>query len=295
MAQASGTTVLLGLEERESNLHGRGLFATRAIPGGSLIIAEPPILKITMNETQFGFDAVWRNFQLLSDQDKAMYLSLSPYGVEVDDEESFLADIKDDETKKLAKLVASIWKFHSREVCVGNIEGSCDADVCGMGLFPQQRHMNHSCTPNACLEDLDGTGVHRVVALRDLAPGEEVVWSYMPWHMLLSTKQDRANRFLFECKCVGCNASDQELSDFRRVRARKIFFGFDHCFVRNEESPEDAIAPKNFGEAIELGMECLELLEQENIFGEPRERAHHMISWSSQMADEYGAHEDNLE
>lgn len=51
-----------------------------------------------------------------------------------------------------------------------------DGEVCALGLFPGCAMLNHSCSPNA-IQSFKGAQLE-IVALRDIAAGEEVTISY---------------------------------------------------------------------------------------------------------------------
>lgn len=56
-------------------------------------------------------------------------------------------------------------------------------------LLPRERDANHSCAPNAGIDgDLD------LVALQDIAPGQEILWDY-------STTMDVDGWSMPECRC----------------------------------------------------------------------------------------------
>lgn len=100
------------------------------------------------------------------------------------------------------------------EVCGQNRWGSLRYDELGKALCHFSRHLNHSCTPNALLifEQSAGKGVATpegvladtvyVVALRNIAAGEEITISYLP--IPLVSANEKSNALGFHCLCAFC-------------------------------------------------------------------------------------------
>lgn len=73
-------------------------------------------------------------------------------------------------------------------------------------LFLTVSRMNHSCAPNAYHVCVDKR--KRVVALRDLQPGEEIIHSYLQdKHLLLpfAKRKELLSRWFEDCWCTRCN------------------------------------------------------------------------------------------
>ncbi|XP_052869012.1 histone-lysine N-trimethyltransferase SMYD5 [Anopheles cruzii] len=78
----------------------------------------------------------------------------------------------------------------------------------GSALYPTQSKINHSCAPNA--EIVFPKSNHRLAlrATRDLAPGKEVLISYLDECNLQRSRHSRQKHlreyYLFECQCEKC-------------------------------------------------------------------------------------------
>ncbi|KAF7314336.1 hypothetical protein MKEN_00906200 [Mycena kentingensis (nom. inval.)] len=76
------------------------------------------------------------------------------------------------------------------------------------GVFPQaSRYFNHSCMPNAAAKYALRTGERprmEVVALRDVAEGEEICLPYLDPALLQSKKEIFKYSYGFECRCPSC-------------------------------------------------------------------------------------------
>eukprot|EP01135_Chromosphaera_perkinsii_P012092 Nk52_evm30s2579 gene=Nk52_evmTU30s2579 len=99
-----------------------------------------------------------------------------------------------------------------------NISGTNDAIV---GAYPTVTAANHSCAPNACYK-FKGKVIN-LIALRDLDFDEEVLISYEPSQLMVSTKNMRnrnlESTFGFRCSCKECCFEVQRpLEDVREER-----------------------------------------------------------------------------
>ena len=81
-------------------------------------------------------------------------------------------------------------------------------------LFKLASKMNHSCSPNAQVQGKVFCDCHMdVVALRDIAVGEEITVSYinlrpinsLPMMSRSRRQRELERRFLFTCHCILCS------------------------------------------------------------------------------------------
>lgn len=68
----------------------------------------------------------------------------------------------------------------------------CPPKASDMPLMPQH-YVNHSCDPNTGFK-----GSNFMVAMRDIKPGEEILYDYA---MIVASNQDSKNYFEMECTC----------------------------------------------------------------------------------------------
>jgi len=79
-----------------------------------------------------------------------------------------------------AKQAEEAEEWRSLEL-FGAHNGLVDCDSCfGSGLYPVLSLANHNCNPNAAIEFLEESNLGSMVAIRDIAPGEEITISYVP-------------------------------------------------------------------------------------------------------------------
>lgn len=78
----------------------------------------------------------------------------------------------------------------------------------GSGLYLLQSKINHSCNPNAEIRFPFSNNILQVVALRDIAEGEEVCISYLDECELNRSRHSRQKyleeNYLFACECDKC-------------------------------------------------------------------------------------------
>ena len=93
-----------------------------------------------------------------------------------------------------------------------------------LGVFPRATRLNHSCDPNLVREQAppaDGAPrfALRFTALRDIAAGEELCFSYVPVTLARAPRRDLLRRhFGFDCACARCREGD-DAADAARGRA----------------------------------------------------------------------------
>ncbi|CAJ2502473.1 Uu.00g098670.m01.CDS01 [Anthostomella pinea] len=91
-----------------------------------------------------------------------------------------------------------------------------------LGCYPEVARMNHDCRPNAHYRISNMT--HTTVAVRTIAPGEELSISYVD--LLLTHAERRAllHKWGFECACAQCSqsAADTAASDARLRQIAKL-------------------------------------------------------------------------
>jgi SET domain-containing protein len=82
--------------------------------------------------------------------------------------------------------------------------------------FAPSMFLNHSCNPNC--ETTEANNRVYVVAIRDIAPGEELVYEY---NLYDSELEDSADCYCSAPQCRGTMYSDDEINRRARATARK--------------------------------------------------------------------------
>ena len=96
-----------------------------------------------------------------------------------------------------------------RTYLYGLEDGKTVIDGEGLGAY-----LNHSCDPNCEIDEIKGRAW--IFALRDIAPGEELLWDYN-----LYDDEDPAPCYCGSAKCRGTMYSREWMAKMRRLEARK--------------------------------------------------------------------------
>lgn len=111
-------------------------------------------------------------------------------------------NLSEEDKKKLEQAIDDMYmKMDDFSGQFLNVEGS--------GLYSQQSKINHSCQPNCEIVFPQSNHVLQVVALRDIAAGEEVTISYLDECMLSRSRHSRQKvlkeNYIFVCECEKCS------------------------------------------------------------------------------------------
>lgn len=93
----------------------------------------------------------------------------------------------------------------------------CNGDLqpIGIGVYPSASLFNHSCRPNACAV-FEGTTLC-ISAVRDIAPGEEIVISYIDLGASLERRRSELRKgFGFVCTCERCIHEEKKAKEKNR-------------------------------------------------------------------------------
>ncbi|KAJ7032706.1 hypothetical protein C8F04DRAFT_1003440 [Mycena alexandri] len=188
---------------RESGVHGVGMFATRPIARGELILRERPTF-------------VLNNYLSVHiDQHHAIY-------------ESALAGLSSSAQAAVCNLHSSFPETPEMSRMRGIILTNAisvslphDSTIRYHGICPRLCRANHSCVPNAHLSHVSETFECKLIAIRPIAEGEEITVSNLD-SLSVSRAERREylqERYKFECHCAACGLPEAEVakSDTRRA------------------------------------------------------------------------------
>ncbi|QCD82535.1 uncharacterized protein LOC114176992 [Vigna unguiculata] len=233
------------VEIRRSEISGRGLFATKNIDAGSLILVTKAIVmerSIIMGGVQDLSEdaqlAMWKNFidkvseyvgkcprtrgliNRLSSGENEEQLEVPdvglfrPESVEKDGEVEVVVD--------MVKLVGILDVNSLTEDAVSANVLRRGNDCYGVGLWLLPSLINHSCCPNARrLHVGDYLVVH---ASKDLKAGEEVTFAYFDPLCGLSKRKEMSVNWGIHCKCKRCRFEGEVLS---KEEIREIEIGVE--------------------------------------------------------------------
>ncbi|KFX91197.1 hypothetical protein V490_06040 [Pseudogymnoascus sp. VKM F-3557] len=179
---------------------GWGVFATRPITCGTLILKEAPLFVIAKHHKKITEADIFAAVQQLPLHEMHQFLQLRYNGgrpftslTHVNAENSFALPDPNGAPRH--------------------------------GLFVLLSRLNHSCVPNSKIPDSDvGDGeVLSCFATRDIAVGEEITFCYND-DFSCRTRRERHQALRFVCICTACHADSgmQQLSDLRRRLIRGL-------------------------------------------------------------------------
>lgn len=186
------------LFEIKQSKNGLGMFATRNINRGELILNEKPLVKLKQNVPKLQLSRyIEHQVSKLGEQDKAK-----------------IFELHDNQSSK-----SLVGIFKTNGYMLGKKSEYC-------GLFYVMARVNHSCRPNATHHWVESEGAQKVFALKNIDSGEEICTSYIdPFEDTLNRKKILKKSFDFECSCELClNKGDFDLekSDERRRMLKEL-------------------------------------------------------------------------
>lgn len=181
---------------------GLGMFATGTIRRGTRIIEEEALMVVP----EMSYSAILPVFVGLKQEKKAMFMELA--GAEDKEEAENLAWYLAEADKDM-EPGAGIPLGYEDQAAVQLIFGanSFNMNAHTSGIFPIASRMNHSCIPN--VYHTWNTNINRMTvhALRDIAPAEELLTTYIP--AILSREQrsddEHLGNYGFTCNCPACD------------------------------------------------------------------------------------------
>ncbi|CDO71128.1 hypothetical protein BN946_scf184844.g132 [Trametes cinnabarina] len=185
---------------------GVGLFATRAIAKGSVVLGEAPIFTQPPPPGRTNSTVMAALSQCTRDEQRQYFNLTNAY--------------KAPRPGK-RELLPALGIFETNALPCGKARGGRRA-----GIFLVAARLNHSCQPN--VERSWDESAQRMTfrALRDIVEGEELCMNYVD---VLGTRAQRMEElrtaFGFECACVACAMDGEDLaaSDRRRTTVRRLF------------------------------------------------------------------------
>ncbi|KAK9277171.1 hypothetical protein L1049_006710 [Liquidambar formosana] len=250
---------------KKSEIGGRGLFATKNIEAGTLVLVTKAIATDRCILSDTGENAqlvMWKNFidkvtgsatkchrirQLIctlstgEDEDGLRVPDISLFRPET--EESCFSDEKIDMSRILSILdVNSLVEDAISAKVLGK-----NSDYYGVGLWVLASFINHSCHPNARrLHIGDYVMVH---ASRDVKAGEEITFAYFDVLSPLDKRREMSTTWGFHCSCKRCKF-EEELGTKPEIReiemglergldvggaVYRLEEGMRRCMVRGKE------------------------------------------------------------
>ena len=171
---------------------GRGLFATRNLPAGIVILQEDPVLFADINSNDD--DQLLKNFRSL------------PSGMQAE-----ILNLHDPSPEDNHELLRKIKRIMDVNCCrsTKKVENTVKKN-----LYLTNAFINHSCKPNCCWKPSEETETMAVVTLTPISKGEEITVNYFftiadERGEFCLTRERRGRKikdlFNFDCRCSECS------------------------------------------------------------------------------------------
>lgn len=179
-----------GITIRSTPTAGLGLFSTTAIPAGSLIYAELPILQVQHDDDDSLHNLIVSSLTASSPSSIRTFYSLHNSHQRWIPQRGWKLPCN-------PSPEVGIWLTN----CIVLVESVS-------GVFDATSRINHSCVPNVEVEWCEEREMIGVFARRDIKAGEELVRTYFEHpvgHRMVDARRSYlAGGWAFECKCVRC-------------------------------------------------------------------------------------------
>ncbi|CAK7238560.1 Serine O-succinyltransferase [Sporothrix eucalyptigena] len=222
-------------EARDIPGKGKGAVATRAISRGEFIVEERPLLLARLDlfhgETNDHHNLLEEALAQLSEKDQHAVTSLA----------RFRRDTS-------STLVEDLLRTNGLGVTVGGVAHTA--------LYTRIARLNHACRPNTFWRYSPRTLAVEFVALRDIAPGEELTHSYTQRDTVDATRAELLAHWGFNCTCEVCSSRDEgRLLDAKMARLKEI---------------EGLLSDSNEDELERLTTEMMALVDGDDALRAPR-------------------------
>lgn len=230
---------------------GKGLVATRAIPKGTRILSEKPIITVPEHTT-------------MSSEQLATLISKQVDALSKNHQQEFLA-------------LHNIHTFNDvGQKYLGIIRtNGLPANDGEAGIFLQACRINHACDNNAQKNWNENIKRHTVHALRDIEKGEEITIYYMGADWDRETRiRKLQEQFKFICSCGLCSLppvqsqeSDKRLDQIFRLDKligqgglmgifplQKLHYVDQQVRLYNEQDPNDVGLPRAYFDAAQIAI-----------------------------------------
>lgn len=231
---------------------GKALKANQYIARGSLIIAEAPLLTVSVGTYELyddqayfepgersGGPGIYRQLLQLPRKVRNAYNALHFVTKSDEELEAAKGGRKDALTREEWECLSRLRK-NSFD---GRVDFDSPAEVMQHVVFNHISRINHSCTPNAVWKWDPDLGQGVVHALREIVKHEEITISYLqePENILLSRDQRREyirTNFEFECGCDCCESHETAKYDEARHTA---LLAYNYLLLLTNAGDEDNV------------------------------------------------------
>ncbi|KAF8995749.1 hypothetical protein BDQ17DRAFT_1430141 [Cyathus striatus] len=256
---------------RNTKSTGYGMFATRPLKVGDLILIERPLMVLPINTDLSGVDEcpeLFRNVLKQVQGSKATPMGIMEPMLEVafgrmtkENQEAFLA-LANAHTNDGTTRLSAIWRTNTFAISdIGELGD--ENDQYGMVLKEMSR-INHSCRPNCTYSFDTASFSFELRVSRAIAQGEEIFFCYCEPNVPTVQRQAELKPYGFSCTCLSCcPTSPNPRGDIIRstiaFRVNTLQEGFPV-----EKSTDSKLARKAYDDSLSI----LHDLEQEGLAGD---------------------------
>ena len=208
--------------EKQSQLHGTGLFATEGLEAGSEIFAEQPIVEFLLPESnELPPDEIVDNIRNLHNDDVRVRYPIAQFlsTTFTQMSERRFIEVSKDQALETVRAFVNAAKTAALPYASRRSDGWAF-------LCKTASKFNHSCRPNAEVSWDDERQLVVATATRKIEEGQEIVISYIDE---ICRRRKRSERLGFECRCPECRLSyrDFTICEIFRVAAE----GFEEAVL----------------------------------------------------------------
>nr|POE66664.1 set domain-containing protein 5 [Quercus suber] len=261
---------------RESRGKGKGLFATKFIPRGTLIIREMPLILAADGAPQ-----IVEAYVKLPEAQKIIYDDLHSYLPRKLDLESATDPYSVDWIDTTESMPISATQARVMGIFAANSFATSGDDR--LALFVTIARLNHSCVPNVyhCYNAYENCMT--IHASQDITEGTELFTDYIQEASSYQTRAHRIEqlrcRYGFTCQCSAC--SDRSgTSDMRRTALNDLMCGLHMYIFQGFEQPcnSDSYSPSTPEMALDQAQYALGLFSAEGISNLEVLKAYRLVS-----------------
>ncbi|KAI1794327.1 SET domain-containing protein [Ganoderma leucocontextum] len=218
-----------------SRTGGFGLFATRPIPQGTLVLAETPLLTQPLSPTRTNSTILNVLAQRTREEQCAFFALFNAHKTNRPGRPVLLPALGIFETNALpCGATLSSASGDGADAKKAGKASHASTDGGREGIFLRAARLNHSCRPNVWRTWDVSSQEMTFRALRDITQGEELYMNYADVD-ILGTREERAveieEAFGFGCACEVCVLEGKEgkESDRRRADIKRLFEEIGTC------------------------------------------------------------------
>lgn len=233
---------------------GLGVFAIRDLKRGTRIMRERPLIHLPKGNMMY----VSAEFAKLSGHEQALYLSLHcrPLGAL---DAARTSNLRARQGLRASAVALSIEEqVKIMAICETNAFEAGEGSV----ICSEASRIDHSCLPNVHHCWNDTIGQETVHAVKDIAPGEEILTTYVGVSGDSGERKKQLNRYGFTCDCPACDDS----TTFGRASEKRCtrLFHLDQGLAMHSTLP--VFSPfGNDRKALNAVLEYAELLRKEGV------------------------------